>query len=105
MKILLDESLPVNLADELPGYGVSTVNAEGWTGKKNGELLKLAEERFHVFITADQNMQYQVNLMRHKIKIIVLAAPTNRLEDLKPLLPKILNTLSADFTKGIIRIS
>ena len=42
MKILLDESLPVRLAREFHGYKVSTVVGEGWSGKKNGELLKLA---------------------------------------------------------------
>lgn len=51
MKILLDESLPVRLALELPGHKVSTVAKEGWTGKKNGELLKLAESNFDVFVT------------------------------------------------------
>ena len=104
MRILLDESLPVNLADELHGYTVSVVTAEGWSGKKNGELLKLAESRFDVFVTADQNMQYQVNMLRTKIPIIVLEAKSTRLEDLKLLVPKIRNTLR-NLTKGITRIS
>ena len=104
MRILLDESLPVNLADELRGYAVSTVTAEGWSGKKNGELLKLAQSKFDVFITVDQNMQYQVNLIRTKIPIIVLEAKTSRLDDLKLLVPKILNTLN-NLTKGITSVS
>lgn len=62
MKILLDESLPARLAHELHGHKVVTVAEAGWSGKKNGELLKLAESKFDVFITIDQNLQYQVNL-------------------------------------------
>ncbi len=103
MKILLDESLPVKLAHEIPGHKVTTVKEAGWTGKKNGELLKLAESKFDVFITADQNLQYQVNLLRAKMTIIILAAKTSRLNDLKPLVPKILAAL--DHLKiGIIRL-
>jgi len=104
MRVLLDESLPVNLAGELHGYTVSVVTAEGWSGKKNGELLKLAESRFDVFVTADQNLQYQVNLERTKIPIIVLEGKTSRLDDLKLLVPKILKTLS-NLNKGFTRIS
>ena len=104
MKILLDESLPVRLAHELPGHKVATVTQEGWTGKKNGELLRLAESKFDVFITADQNLQYQVNLMRAKIPIIVLIAKTNRFDDLKPLASKVLAEFK-NLKKGIIRLS
>ena len=104
MKILLDESLPVRLAHELHGHKVATVMQEGWTGTKNGALLKLAEGKFDVFITADQNLQYQVNMLRAKISIVVLSAKTNRLVDLKPLVPKILSALENP-GKGIIRLS
>ena len=70
MRILLDGSLPVRLTHELHGHKVTTVAQEGWSGKKNGELLNLAEGQFDVFITTDQNLQYQVNLIRAKIPII-----------------------------------
>ena len=103
MKILIDESLPVRLAQELHGHKVVTVEQAGWAGKKNGELLKLAESKFDVFITIGQNLHYQVNLLRAQIPIIVLSARTNRLDDLKPLVPKILIVLN-DPKKGIVRI-
>lgn len=93
MKILLDESLPVSLRHEFIGYNVTTVTAQGWAGKKNGELLRLTESHFDVFISADQNLQYQINLRRAKIAIIILAAKTSRLDDLKPLIPKVLQKL------------
>ena len=61
MKILLDESLPKSLTKEFKGHFVSTVVGHGWSGKKNGELLRLAQKEFDVFLTADQNLQYQQN--------------------------------------------
>lgn len=93
MRILLDECLPKQLKKELPGYEVSTVPEAGWAGKKNGELLKLAETRFDVFVTIDQNLTYQQNLQKAKIAVITLAAPSNRLEDIQPLVPQLLAAL------------
>jgi hypothetical protein len=45
MRILLDESLPVELADELHGHDVVSVQILGWAGIKNGELLTRAAVR------------------------------------------------------------
>lgn len=50
MRVLLDESLPRQLARELPGYDVRTVVQQRWTGLKNGELLRRAKSQgFEVF--------------------------------------------------------
>ena len=47
---------------------------------KNAELLRSAEKEFDVWITADRNIEYQQNLSRFDIAIIVLIAPRNQLE-------------------------
>ena len=55
MRILLDESLPRRLARHFPAdFIVTTVQQQGWSGKKNGELMRLAEADFNVFITMDR---------------------------------------------------
>jgi hypothetical protein len=36
MRILLDESLPRRLKDELPDHKVMTVPEAGWASRKNG---------------------------------------------------------------------
>lgn len=33
-----------------------------WNGVRNGALLRLAQSEFDVFLTADQNLQYEQNL-------------------------------------------
>jgi len=43
----------------LSGHDCSTVQARGWGGIKNGDLLQRAETEFDLFITADQNIRYQ----------------------------------------------
>lgn len=88
MRALLDESLPRTLARYIPDVAVETVFDRGWAGLKNGELLERAAESFDVFFTADQNLQYQQNLRDHEIRVVVLAAVTNRVADLLPLLDR-----------------
>jgi PIN like domain len=94
MNVLLDECLPRKLKYDLSGHTVSTVPEMGWAGTKNGALLRLAETDFEVFITADQNVEYQQNLRSTVLGIVVLVAPNNRLETLQPLMPKVILALA-----------
>ena len=102
MRLLLDESLPRGLKNLHGSHEVSTVQEQGWAGTTNGELLKLAEEAFEVFVTADQNLEYQQNLEGYELRIVVLAARSTRVADLEPLIPALLETL-AEVTPGEIR--
>jgi hypothetical protein len=63
----------------------------GWTGTKNGELLRRAEVEFDVFVTADQRLRYQQNLSGGKLAIIVL--PTNQVRAVISMLPAIEDAL------------
>ncbi len=65
----------------------------GWASKRNGELLRVAENDFDVFLTVDQKLQEQQNLSAFNIAVIVLVAPNNTLAALRPLMPKILESL------------
>jgi len=59
MKVLLDENLPRKLSAYLTNHDCRTVTECGWAGKKNGELLTLAELHFGVLLTLDKNVPYQ----------------------------------------------
>ena len=93
MKILLDECVDRRLAKDLPGHLVKSVPQMRWATIKNGELLALAEKEFDVFITVDSNLSFQQNLSKFNIAVLVLRAPSNRLADLKPLVPKVLSIM------------
>ena len=56
MKILIDECLPRKLKFEFSDHDVKTVPEAGWASRKNGDLLRLAEIDFDVFVTNDQNL-------------------------------------------------
>jgi predicted nuclease of predicted toxin-antitoxin system len=105
VRILLDESLPRPLARLLPDHEVRTVSAVGWTGTRNGELLKLAAGSFDVFLTADQNLEHQQDLDALPIAVVVLMAPTNRIETLQPLIPALLRALATLAPRQLIRVS
>ncbi|NOZ40237.1 MAG: hypothetical protein GXP24_08435 [Planctomycetes bacterium] len=96
MKILLDESLPRRLKQHFPErVFVVTVPDQQWHGKKNGELLSLAAAEFDIFVTMDGGIPYQQNLAGHELAVIVLQAVSNRLADLLPLVPELLDCLEA----------
>lgn len=93
MKILLDECIDRRLEKDIVGHEVKTVPQMGWATIKNGELLALAEKEFDVFLTVDRNLSFQQNLPRFNLAVIVLRAPSNRLGDLRTLMPKLLELL------------
>jgi hypothetical protein len=93
VRVLLDECLPRRLKRDLVGHDVRTTPEVGWASKKNGELLALAVGPFDVFLTGDRNVSYQQDLSSFDIAIVVLVARSNRLEDLRPLAPRILQIL------------
>ena len=94
MRILLDESLPHDLARLILDHQVSTVRHEGWASVKNGKLLALAATKFDVFISADRNLEFQQNLTKLPVAVVVLVARKNRVQDLEPLLPQLAEVLN-----------
>ena len=94
MRVVLDECLPRRLTRELPGHEARTVQQMGWSGISNGKLLSLIRGQFDAFITVDSNLAYQQNLYPLPVAVVVLRAPSNKIEDLRPLLPHLLATLA-----------
>ncbi len=104
MRVLLDESIPRRLKNELAGHDVVTVTEQGWRSKSNGDLLAVASPAFDVLVTADQRLQYQQNLARFDLGVIVLIAYKNRLVDYLPLVPRILRSLETIQPGQVVRI-
>ena len=87
MRVLLDECIDWRLSRALAGHEIKTVAQMGWTGIKNGDLLKRASAEFDVFVTVDRNLSFQQSMRELRIAVIVLCARTNRLADMLPLVP------------------
>lgn len=106
MKILLDESLPRKLKFDFGNeHEVWTVKEKGWLGAKNGVLLELMDkDGFEVFVTVDQNLPYQQNLISTPVKIFVLCGKDNRRETLCILIPEIFSRIAEGNLKTVNEI-
>lgn len=94
-RVLFDEDVPRPLRRDLSGFEITTVVEAGWSGVKNGELLRRANEAFDVFLTADRNLRFQQNFSNLQLGIVVLAAGSTKVNDLRPLADQISAALHA----------
>jgi hypothetical protein len=104
VRLLLDESLPRPLANLLVGHAVRTVAEMEWATLSNGALLRQAASEFDALLTADQNIEFQQNLKTLPLAVVVLIADSNRLESLEPLVPRVLQLLTALEPKVLRRV-
>ena len=105
MRVLLDEQLPRQLASYLVGHDVRTVQQESWSGLKNGVLLdEAAAAGFAVLLTGDQNLQFQQNLLKRQLGVVVLCARSNALEDLLPLIDGVLSAIESVQPGQVVRV-
>lgn len=96
MRLLLDECEPRKLRFDLVNHGheVMTVSDAGFSGKENGELLKLAESRFDDLLTVDKNLPKQHNVSAMRISIVVIRSNSNRLAEIRKHLHALLFALT-----------
>ena len=96
MKILIDENLPKKLKQDLSLHSVFTVRDKGWQSKTNGDLIQLMlEDNFDLLITFDQNLQYQQNLIKYPIAILVINIYNNQYDTIQ----KFINILKVSIDK------
>lgn len=104
MKLLLDESVPWGFRHYMTGHDARTARYMRWDGKDNGELLALARDEFDVLITVDEDMPYQQNITERDVAVVILIAGTNDVNDLRPLVPELLNRIPLLKRGEVVRI-
>jgi hypothetical protein len=102
MRILLDECVPWPMHKLLVGHECTTAQKRGWGGIKNGDLLRLAEGEFDLFITSDQNLRYQQNLAGSRIAVLELS--TNKLRRIRAAASEIQSAVAAIQPGGFRRL-
>ena len=105
MRVLLDECVDWRLLRDLTGHDVKTARQMGWSEVKNGKLLRLTAEHFDVFVTVDRNLSFQNKVIDLPLAVIVLVAPTNRLVDLRALLPRLLPAIELTMIGRVVLVS
>ena len=82
---------------------MDTIHQRRWSDLDDGPLLDAAENEYGVFVTADQNIQYQQNLSGRRIRIVLLRAQRTSLPALAPLAPLVLEAI-AEMASGELRV-
>jgi predicted nuclease of predicted toxin-antitoxin system len=79
MRLLIDECVDPRVKDLFPNHVVSTVHELGWNKLQDKELLARAQLSFDVLVTLDRGLEFQHNLKKLKMGIIVAKVPRNQL--------------------------
>ncbi len=93
MRVLLDACVPRGLGKDISGHEVRHAPEMGWGDLDNGDLLDAMADRFDVLVTVDKGIPSQQRISGRPVGVAVLRAKTNRLQDLLPLVPKLLALL------------
>ena len=100
MRVLLDENLNWRLVRHFDAdYQVTTVEQRRWKGLRNGELLEQAAKTFDVLVTADKSIEFQQNISKYSIGVIIIYTKRNTLQDIQPIMPKV-NQVIRDVKPG-----
>jgi hypothetical protein len=105
MRLLLDECMPRRFRQDLSGHYVRTVQEMGWSGLKNGALLRQAAPLFDALVTVDRGIFYQQNLTGATISVVILLSASNGLDALRPFLPALQTALNSITPGQVVRIS
>lgn len=103
MRLLLDENLPRKLKYRFSdSHEVLTVPEMGWSGIKNGDLLKRMEEKgLEILLSVDKNMSHQQNLEKYNVSLLVFEAKDTRYDSLVPFIGKVEKILEEGISPGL----
>jgi hypothetical protein len=104
LRVLLDNCVPLGLARALAGHEVLSAIKLGWADLDDGPLWDIMAGKFDVLLTVDKNIQFQQRLENRPVALLVMRARSNRLPDLLPLVPKVLDALDRVKSGEVIEV-
>jgi hypothetical protein len=79
MRVLIDECVDPRVKLLFSGHTVATVHEQGWDTLEDGPLLTAAQKEFDVLVTIDGGIEFQQNLSKFQIGVIIVHVPKNQL--------------------------
>ena len=79
MRILIDECVDPRVKILFANHTVATVHERRWDEMKDRPLLMVAQREFDVLLTLDGNLEFQQNLSKYSIGVVVAHVPKNQL--------------------------
>jgi predicted nuclease of predicted toxin-antitoxin system len=93
VRVLLDECIDWRLGRELAFPRGEDRASNGVDDAQERRVAALASAQFDLFVTVDRNLFFQQDIVSFGIAVVVLQARTNRLADLRPLVPSLLSAI------------
>jgi hypothetical protein len=94
VRLLLDACVPRKLKHDLAAHDVWTARERGWNSLQDGPLLDAIAGEIDAMITADKNLRFQQRIHGRSFALLVLRARSNRIDDLRALVPALLKALN-----------
>lgn len=93
MRVLIDACIDPRVAQILTGHEVTTAFDLGWQRLRDHILLSKASGHFDVFVTTDRGFEYEHNLIKLQIAVVIVHVPRKKLEQYRPLISKLQDAL------------
>jgi predicted nuclease of predicted toxin-antitoxin system len=78
VRVLIDECVDPRVKTLLLDHLVATVHDQGWGELGDGALLAAAQGEFDVLVTIDRKLEFQQNLAKLRIGVVVVRVPKNQ---------------------------
>jgi len=89
----------------IPTHEAFTVSYLGWSSLENGSLLsQAAASGFDALITKDQGIEHQQNMSNLPLSVVVIRARTNKIDDIRPLIPELLSVLASLTPRSLVQV-
>lgn len=79
MRVLIDQCVDPRVKLFLGEGQVATVHEQGWDELEDDRLLAAARKEFDILLTIDKNIEFQPNLRKVRLGVIVAHVPKSEL--------------------------
>jgi predicted nuclease of predicted toxin-antitoxin system len=79
VRVLIDECVDPRVKTLLLDHLAATVHDQGWGAFEDGALLAAAQDAFDVLVTIDRKLEFQQNVARFRIGLVVVRVTKNQL--------------------------
>jgi hypothetical protein len=104
MRILIDECVDPRVKLLFPDQDCETVHDRGWDALEDRRLIELAQDEFDVFLTADRSLEFQQNIPKFSIGIVVVHVPKNQVGFFQVLKAELLQAVEQSHPGTVIHV-
>lgn len=79
MRILVDECVDPRIKRLFADHEIATVHEKQWDRLDDGALLAAAQDQFDVLLTIDRSLEFQQNVAKFHIAVLVVHVPKNQI--------------------------